>query len=95
MRAVNKNILYVITQDDTSEKAMEILELSNINFKPIVIDMVGTGKFMWRDTRTYQAPSLLTPTKVYCGLEESSKFAHFFNNNRKPVNALITNQLDM
>jgi len=58
---------------------MEILESSNISFKPIVIDLNGAGKFMWRDTRTYEIPSLLTPTKVYCGLEEILKFAHFFH----------------
>jgi hypothetical protein len=58
---------------------MEILESSNITFKPIIIDLNGAGKFMWRDTRTYEIPSLLTSTKVYCGLEEISQFAHFFH----------------
>jgi hypothetical protein len=76
---VTKNILYIIKQDETSKRAMEILESSNINYKPIVIDLDGAGKLMWRDTRTYEVPSLLTPTMVYCGLEEISKFAHFFH----------------
>jgi hypothetical protein len=76
---MSKNILYIMKQDNTSEKAMEILESSNIAFKPIIIDSNGVGKFMWRDTRTYEIPSLLTSTKVYCGLEEISKFAYFLH----------------
>ena len=75
-----RNILYIIKQDLVSQKAQEILESSNITFQSITIEINGFGKFMWRDTRTCEIPSLLTPTKVYCGLEEISKYAHFTHN---------------
>lgn len=73
---MSKNILYIITEDSVSEEAIKILESSNIKFQPVVVGLDGAGKFMWRDTRTFKVPSLLTATKIYCGLEEISKFAN-------------------
>lgn len=72
---VGKNILYIITEDSLSKEAIRILKTSNIEFCPIVIDLDGVGKCMWRDTRNLEVPSLLTATKMYSGVEEISKFA--------------------
>ena len=73
---MSKNILYIITKDSVSEEAIKILESSNIKFQSVVVGLDGAGKFMWRDTRTFEVPSLLTATKIYRGLEEISKFAN-------------------
>jgi hypothetical protein len=74
---MSKNILYIIAQDSVSDKAIKILEASNIQFQRIVVGLNGFGKFMWRDTRTFEVPSLLTDTKIYAGLDEIAKFATF------------------
>ena len=66
-------------RDLISEKAKSILETSNITFQSIIIDLNGYGKYMWRDTRTCEIPTLLTPNKVYCGLQEISKYAHLIH----------------
>jgi len=79
---MSKNILYVIKRDNISEEAIKILESSHINFQPVTIELDGLGKFMWRDTRAFEVPSLLTATKMYCGLEEISKFARITCSNR-------------
>lgn len=73
---VSKNILYVIKNDRLSEKAIKILESSNITFQSVIVGFEGTGKFMWRDTRTIEIPALLTANRIYRGLQEISNFVH-------------------
>ena len=73
---MRKNILYIIKKDTISEEAVKLLESSQIEFQSVIIDLNGAGKFMWRDTRTFEVPVLLTNDEVYCGLEAISIFAH-------------------
>lgn len=73
---MSKNILYIIKKDSISEEAIKILESSHIEFQSVIIDLDGAGKFMWRDTRTFEVPVLLTDNKIYGGLEAILKYAH-------------------
>jgi hypothetical protein len=75
---VSKNILYIIQKDSLSEEAIQILESSHIEFQTVIIDLDGTGKFMWRDTRTLEVPVLLNDNRLYSGLEAISDFAHMY-----------------
>lgn len=71
---MDNTFLYVVDEDEESEKAIEILDKANVKYKKIVVGKEGNGKSMWRDLQTTEIPSLQSPRGIFVGLKRIKEY---------------------
>jgi len=64
-----KFILFVIKGHADSEKAKRILVDRGIGFREVLVEEGKNGLSMWRDTGTFEIPTLVTDSEVMPGIE--------------------------
>ena len=71
---MSENLLYVAQGDKDSQKAIKLLVKCGMKFQKVVVGKEGNGKSMWRDVRTTEIPTLLSPKGTLIGIKEIGEF---------------------